>query len=164
MHASERELTLAFPGKPIFSAIRAAWGTLPSGGGTSGGTSGGTAPSGGGSVQPSASEISRIAAKASLTEEYIIQATAAIETVFAHLNIVSGLIYIHAGDVAGVLQATSGTTYVGQSAKFLTEYRAAGEQNIPIIISELNNSAPQQARRCVKGTAGDRVLLVYQPT
>jgi hypothetical protein len=115
-------------------------------------------------VLPSASEISRVLEARLLEEQYVIQATDVIEEAFPHLQCRSGLIYVHGGDSNGVLAQTSGaTTYLGSSAKYLTEYRNQGEQNVPYVIAEHVDSSPQEARVFVRGTAGDKLLLRYRP-
>ena len=113
-------------------------------------------------IVPSASEISRAITPESRHETHIIQQTATVEECFAHLQIVSGLVYVHGGDAAGVLAAAAGDCYIGRTRKFLTEVRAVGDQNVPFLINETSVSELQSARLYVSGTAGDRVTLIHR--
>lgn len=111
---------------------------------------------------PAPSEISRILASDTLKEEYILQSTGVTECAFAHLRIVSGLIYCCGGVANGIMSASAGTTYLGRSHRYLTEVRASGDENVPVLISETASSELQSARTYVQGTAGDRLVLIYQ--
>jgi hypothetical protein len=96
-------------------------------------------------------------------EVYTIQATGVIEEAFAHLKIITGLIYCCRGATdVGVLVAANGDMNVGRVRKYLTELRAVGDQNTPIIISETGTSALQSARTYVNGTVGDTMILIYR--
>jgi hypothetical protein len=125
-----------------------------------GAAAGATVPGG---VRPSAAEIAARQSPENRHEVYTIKATDTVEECFAYLTINSGLIYCCGGETGGVLAAASGTTYIGRTRKFLTELRAVGEENTPVLINETALSDRQSARTYVRGTQGDTILLIYRP-
>lgn len=113
-------------------------------------------------IRPSSSEISRIITPESRHYHYTIDKTGEIEEAFGGLEIIAGLVYVHGGDSNGVLAPAAGDAYLGRTRKFLTEKRSVGEQEIPFLIGETPKSEPQSARIYVRGTAGDKLLLIYR--
>jgi hypothetical protein len=124
--------------------------------------SGTTSAASSGGILPSAGEISRALSGATRTAQYKILTTGAIEQAFGNILGVTGLIYCCTGTIAGVLQPTVGTVYLGRSLPHLTEVRAPGEENSPVLISETGRSELQNFSHWVKGTAGDVLILKYR--
>ena len=107
--------------------------------------------------------VARVYAEPTRREIYVIQATGVQEEAFGHIDCNAGLIYCVGGVSAGVLQQTSGaTTYLGRTSQHLTEVRNQGEENNPFIIPETSLGQTQSASVWVKGTAGDKLILVYR--
>ena len=111
---------------------------------------------------PNATEVGRVLAFDVAKAEYVIQHDNVIEPAFQNIRIRSGLIYVHGGDLNGVLQEADEDTYLGRTSKHLTELRTVGEQNTPVLIPETGLSEPQKALMFVRGAAGTKLLLLYQ--
>lgn len=95
-------------------------------------------------------------------ESYTIQTTGQVECAFAHLQIISALVYVHGAVTAGVPAASAGDCYLGRVSGLLSETRLAGDAT-PYVIDETPRSELQPGRIYVRGTAGDIVTIIYRP-
>jgi hypothetical protein len=128
------------------------------------GTDGDSADSGSSQLQAGiAAATARVFAGEVGYEVYKIKASNTVEEAFQHIQLITGLIYV-CGSVAatGIMAVASGTTYLSRIRKFMTEVRAVGDENFPVIIGETARSERQSALTYVYGTANDLLVLVYR--
>jgi hypothetical protein len=82
---------------------------------------------------------------------------------FQHVRGKAGVIYCVGGlNTNGTPQALASTLYIGRRKGFLLDSRTAGEEGIPFVIPEAQNSAIQSLRVYVYGDAGDKLILLWR--